>query len=61
MDNGPKDYRDNSTHTQFIKQGCLVSFSIKCLYTQHDVAEITIYHKAHTRIDGSFTHGEHDS
>jgi hypothetical protein len=24
------------------------------------VAEITIYHKAHTRIDGSFTHGEHD-
>jgi hypothetical protein len=24
------------------------------------VAEITIYHKAHTRIDGLFTHGEHD-
>jgi hypothetical protein len=25
-----------------------------------NVVEITIYHKAHTRIDGSFTHGEHD-
>jgi hypothetical protein len=24
------------------------------------VVEITIYHKAHTRIDGSFAHGEHD-
>ncbi len=24
------------------------------------MAEITIYHKAHTRIDGSFAHGEHD-
>jgi hypothetical protein len=24
------------------------------------VTKITIYHKAHTRIDGSFTHGEHD-
>jgi len=24
------------------------------------VAEITIYHKVHTRIDGSFAHGEHD-
>jgi len=34
--------------------------SIKCLYTCPDVDEITIYHKAHTQIDGSFTHGEHD-
>jgi len=25
------------------------------------VVEITIYHKAHTQIDGSFAHGEHDS
>jgi hypothetical protein len=24
------------------------------------VVEIRIYYKAHTRIDGSFTHGEHD-
>jgi hypothetical protein len=24
------------------------------------VVEITIYHKEHTRIDGSFAHGEHD-
>ncbi len=24
------------------------------------MTEITIYHKAHTRIDGSFAHGEHD-
>jgi len=24
------------------------------------VVEITIYHKAHTRIDGSFAHGEHN-
>jgi hypothetical protein len=37
-----------------------VSFLIKRLYTQPDVAKITIYHKAHTRTDGSFTHGEHD-
>ncbi len=57
---GPKDYRKNSTHTQSIKRGCLTSFSIKRLYTQPNVAEITIYHKVQTRIDGSFTHGEHD-
>ncbi len=37
-----------------------MSFLIKCLYTQFDVANITIYYKAHTQIDGSFTHGEHD-
>jgi len=24
------------------------------------VAKITIYHKAHTQIDGLFAHGEHD-
>ncbi len=24
------------------------------------MADNTIYHKAHTRIDGSFAHGEHD-
>ncbi len=24
------------------------------------MAEITIYHKAHTQTDGSFAHGEHD-
>jgi len=24
------------------------------------VAEITIYHKGHTRTDGAFAHGEHD-
>jgi len=34
--------------------------SIKRLYTCPDVDEITIYHKAHTQIDGSFAHGEHD-
>jgi hypothetical protein len=38
-----------------------MSFSIKCLYTLPNVAEITIYHKAHTWVDGSFAHGEHDS
>jgi hypothetical protein len=58
---GPKDYRENSTHIRSIKRGCLVSFSIKHLYTRLDVAEITIYHKAHTWIDGSFAHGEHDT
>ncbi len=57
---GLEDYRENSTHTRSIKRGCLMSFSIKRLYTRPDVAEITIYHKAHTRIDGSFAHGEHD-
>jgi hypothetical protein len=36
-----------------------VSFSIKCLYTWPNVVEITIYHKTHTQIDGSFAHGEH--
>jgi hypothetical protein len=29
--------------------------------TQPNVVEVTIYHKAHTQTDGSFTHGEHDS
>jgi hypothetical protein len=38
-----------------------MSFSIKCLYTQPNVVEIIIYHKAYTQIDGSFAHGEHDS
>jgi len=57
---GPEDYRENSTHIRSIKRGCLASFSIKRLYTRPDVAKITIYHKAHTRIDGSFAHGEHD-
>jgi hypothetical protein len=57
---GPEDYQENSTHTRSIKWGCLTSFSIKRLYTQPDVAEIIIYHKAHTWIDGSFAHGEHD-
>jgi hypothetical protein len=37
-----------------------MSFSIKCLYTRPDVAEITIYHKAHIRTDGLSAHGEHD-
>jgi hypothetical protein len=57
---GPEDYRENSTHIWSIKQGCLTSFLIKCLYTRPDVAKITIYHKAHTWIDRSFAHGEHD-
>jgi hypothetical protein len=57
---GPKDYQKNSTHTRFIKRGCLASFLIKHLYTQPYVIEIIIYHKAHTRIDESFAHGEHD-
>jgi len=38
----------------------LASFLIKCLYTPPNVADITIYHKAHIWIDGSFAHGEHD-
>ncbi len=37
-----------------------MSFSIKRLYTRLDVAKITIYHKAHTQINGSSAHGEHD-
>jgi hypothetical protein len=37
-----------------------MSFSIKCLYTRPNVAEIIIYHKGHTQTDGSFAHGEHD-
>jgi hypothetical protein len=57
---GPKDYQENSTHIRFIKRGCLVSFSIKCLYTWPNVAKITIYYKAHTQIYGSFAHDEHD-
>jgi len=57
---GSEDYRKNSTHTRSIKQGCLVSFSIKYLYTWPDVTKITIYHKARTQIDRSFAHGEHD-
>jgi len=54
------DYQEDSTHIQFIKQGCLRSFSIKCLYTQANVAKIMIYHKAHTWVNGSFAHGGHD-
>jgi hypothetical protein len=57
---GLKDYRENSTHIQSIKQECLTSFSIKRLYTRLDVGKIMIFHKAHTQINGSFAHGEHD-
>jgi hypothetical protein len=57
---GPDNYRENSTHIRSIKKECLASFSIKRLYTRPDVAEITIYHKAHRRTNGSFAHGEHD-
>jgi hypothetical protein len=57
---GPKDYREKSTHIGYIKQRCLASFSIKHLYTRPDVAKIMIYHKAHTRTNGSFAHGEHN-
>jgi len=57
---GLEDYREDLTHTWSIKWRCPVSFSIKRLYTLPDVAKIMIYHKAHTRADGSFTHGEHD-
>ncbi len=38
-----------------------MSFLIKRLYTQLNVVDIMIYHKAHTRIDGSSAHGEHDT
>ncbi len=58
---GPEDYWENSTNIRSVKQGCLASFSIKHLYTRLVVSEIIIYHKAHTRTDGSFAHGEHDS
>jgi hypothetical protein len=37
-----------------------MSLSIKCLYTRPNVAEIMIYHKAHTQVNGSFAHGGHD-
>jgi hypothetical protein len=57
---GPEDYQENSTHIWSIEWRCLTSFSIKCLYTWLNVAKITIYHKTHTRTDGSFAHGEHD-
>ncbi len=57
---GTEDYRENSTHIRSIKRRCLTSLLIKRLYTRPDVAEIIIYHKAHTQIDGSFAHGEHD-
>ncbi len=58
---GPEDYWENTTHMQSIKWRCIVSFLIKRLYTRPNVVEITIYHKAHTWTNGSFTHGEHDS
>jgi hypothetical protein len=37
-----------------------MSFSIKRPYTRLDVIEITIYQKAHTQTNGSFTYGECD-
>jgi hypothetical protein len=37
-----------------------MSLLIKHLYTQPNVVDIMIYHKAHTQINGSFAHGEHD-
>jgi hypothetical protein len=57
---GLEDYREDSTHIWFIKWRCLVSLSIKHLYIRLDVAKIAIYHKAHTQVNGSFAHGEHD-
>jgi hypothetical protein len=37
-----------------------MSFLIKHLYTRPNVAEIMIYHKAHTWVIRSFVHGEHE-
>jgi hypothetical protein len=56
---GLEDYQKDSTHTPYLKWWCLSSFSIKCLYTRPNVAEIMIYHKAHTQVNGSFAHGGH--
>ncbi len=57
---GLDDYHDDPIHTWSMKQGCLVSFSIKRLYTRPNVVEIFVYHKSHTRVNGSPTHGQHE-
>jgi len=57
---GLEDHYGDLDHTSSIKHGCLVAFSIKRLYVQLEVVEISFYHHAHTRSKGELTHGKHD-
>jgi hypothetical protein len=57
---GVHDHHDDPIHIQYIKQGCLASFSIKKLYTRPNVVEIFFYHKFHTQANGLPTHGQHE-
>jgi hypothetical protein len=49
-----------NSNTQSIKHGCLAHFSIKRLYTQPIVEEITFYHQVHTYTNGDLAHGARD-
>jgi len=49
---GLEDKRGDPNHHQSIKQGCLVQFSIRRLYTQFKVPEIIFDHRPHTRVNG---------
>jgi len=51
---------NHENNTQSIKWRCLVQFSIRWLYTRHEVVEMIFYHKPHTHFSGEPTHGKHD-
>jgi hypothetical protein len=57
---GLEDHCGDLDHISFIKHGCLVAFSIKRLYVQLEVVEISFYHHAHTCSKGEPTHDEDD-
>jgi hypothetical protein len=57
---GPKDYRKDPNHMRSIKHSCLAHFSIKRLYTQLDVVEITFYHWIHIQANGDLVHSACD-
>jgi hypothetical protein len=57
---GLKDHCEDPNHMKSIKCCCVAHFSIKRLYTQLDVVEITFYHQTHTWANENLTHGACD-
>jgi hypothetical protein len=56
----PKDNLGNLNHHGSIKQGYLVQFLIRQMYTPLKLAKIICYHQPHTQANGKPMHGKHN-
>ncbi len=54
----PNDHCNDSNHARLIKQGCLVAFSIKQLYTWPNVMELCFYHWRCIQANSELAHGQ---